>query len=131
MTTLKPTEALVEDINKGETDNDVLYRAYAAKGDEWHCRMTKRVVRKVDLHLLPLVVLMYLMNFLDRKYVVGSYVFSCRDVYADLARQQSIPSPAWRSGKGPGHERNGLQSGDQHSFCGLLAHAAPVEPGVD
>jgi hypothetical protein len=30
--------------------------------------MNKKLMRKVDIHLLPLLVLMYLLNFLDRKY---------------------------------------------------------------
>ncbi|KAL2869586.1 putative MFS transporter [Aspergillus lucknowensis] len=47
-------------------EHDELYQAYAAKGDEWHRQMTRRLMRKVDLHLLPLLVLMYLLNFLDR-----------------------------------------------------------------
>jgi hypothetical protein len=30
--------------------------------------MTRRLLRKVDFHLLPFLILMYLLNFLDRKY---------------------------------------------------------------
>ncbi|KAL4802447.1 major facilitator superfamily domain-containing protein [Aspergillus unguis] len=47
-------------------EHDELYLAYASKGEEWHRQMTRRLLRKVDLHLLPLLVLMYLLNFLDR-----------------------------------------------------------------
>lgn len=65
----KPTEVMVEDAYKGETEQDVLYRAYASKEEHWHCLMTRRVLRKVDIHLLPLLIIMYLLNFLDRKYV--------------------------------------------------------------
>jgi hypothetical protein len=50
-------------------DHDALYQAYASKGPEWHQKMTRTLLRKVDLHLLPFLVLMYLLNFLDRKYV--------------------------------------------------------------
>jgi hypothetical protein len=53
---------------KVQFEHDELYQAYAAKGEEWHRRMTRRLMRKVDLHLLPLLVIMYLLNFLDRKY---------------------------------------------------------------
>lgn len=52
-----------------ELDQDALYQIYAAKDDEWHRKMTKQLLRKVDLHLLPFLVIMYLLNFLDRKYV--------------------------------------------------------------
>ena len=48
-------------------EQDVLYQAYASKSPEWHRKMTKTLLRKVDLHLLPFLILMYLLNFLDRK----------------------------------------------------------------
>jgi hypothetical protein len=54
---------------KLENASDALYEAYASKGPEWHQQMSRRLLRKVDLHLLPFLVLMYLLNFLDRKYV--------------------------------------------------------------
>lgn len=50
-----------------DTDQDVLYQAYASKSPEWHQKMTRTLLRKVDYHLLPFLVLMYLLNFLDRK----------------------------------------------------------------
>jgi hypothetical protein len=50
-----------------DSDQDVLYQAYASKSPEWHQKMTRTLLRKVDLHLLPFLVLMYLLNFLDRK----------------------------------------------------------------
>lgn len=56
--------------HKGNSlEQDALYQAYASKGQEWHQAMTKRLLRKVDWHLLPFLILMYLLNFLDRKYV--------------------------------------------------------------
>lgn len=50
-----------------DSDQDVLYQAYASKSPEWHQKMTRTLLRKVDSHLLPFLVLMYLLNFLDRK----------------------------------------------------------------
>ncbi|KAK3396864.1 major facilitator superfamily domain-containing protein [Sordaria brevicollis] len=32
----------------------------------WHVTTSKRLLRKIDLHLLPFLILMYLLNFLDR-----------------------------------------------------------------
>ncbi|CEJ57501.1 Putative Function: ttuB of A. vitis facilitates the cellular uptake of tartrate [Penicillium brasilianum] len=49
-----------------DSDQDVLYQAYASKSPEWHQKMTRTLLRKVDSHLLPFLVLMYLLNFLDR-----------------------------------------------------------------
>jgi len=43
------------------------FRQFVEADPEWHRAMNKKLLRKVDLHLLPLLVLMYLLNFLDRK----------------------------------------------------------------
>jgi hypothetical protein len=74
MSTVKPAEEQIEfqvnSDNKGHAvEQDVLYQVYASKGPEWHHTMTRRLLRKVDFHLLPFLILMYLLNFLDRKYV--------------------------------------------------------------
>lgn len=42
------------------------YLQFASKDQEWLSYHTKHLLRKVDLRLLPLLVLMYLLNFLDR-----------------------------------------------------------------
>ncbi|KAI0469362.1 allantoate permease [Xylaria cf. heliscus] len=42
------------------------FRRFAEADAEWHRAMNKKLMRKVDIHLLPLLVLMYLLNFLDR-----------------------------------------------------------------
>jgi hypothetical protein len=42
---------------------------FALRDADWHNANTKKLLRKIDLHLLPWVVLMYLTNFLDRKYI--------------------------------------------------------------
>ncbi|CAI7591036.1 unnamed protein product [Penicillium pancosmium] len=47
-------------------EQDALYQAYASKSPEWHHKMTRTLLRKVDMHLLPFLILMYLLNFLDR-----------------------------------------------------------------
>lgn len=51
-------------LNPGQ---DALYQAYASKSPEWHQNMTRSLLRKVDLRLLPFLIVMYLLNFLDRK----------------------------------------------------------------
>ncbi|KAK7920152.1 MFS general substrate transporter [Apiospora marii] len=52
--------------SQGESGDEALFRQFASAGEEWHHLMTKKMLRKVDLHLLPVLVLMYLLNFLDR-----------------------------------------------------------------
>lgn len=49
------------------SDHDAqLYQSFASRDAEWHDHMTKQLLRKVDTRLLPILVLMYLLNFLDR-----------------------------------------------------------------
>jgi hypothetical protein len=43
-----------------------IYLEFAAKDAQWKSLHTKRLLRKVDFRLLPLLVMMYLLNFLDR-----------------------------------------------------------------
>ena len=43
-----------------------IFLSYAAQDDEWKTFHTKKLLRKVDIRLLPLLVMMYLLNFLDR-----------------------------------------------------------------
>ncbi|KAH8202427.1 hypothetical protein TruAng_003412 [Truncatella angustata] len=63
----KATVHGVEHKNGGGNDiTSNLQRQFASSTPEYHQHMTKRLLRKVDLHLLPLLILMYLLNFLDR-----------------------------------------------------------------
>ncbi|KAK9327431.1 major facilitator superfamily domain-containing protein [Lipomyces starkeyi] len=54
-------------ILKGVKDEDKAYYVlFASKDDEWKAYMTKKLLVKVDFRLLPMLVLMYTLNFLDR-----------------------------------------------------------------
>lgn len=46
-----------------------LYATFAVKDAEWHARKKKELLRQVDFRCLPVLALMYTLNFLDRKYV--------------------------------------------------------------
>ncbi|KAI2731795.1 hypothetical protein DTO013F2_10609 [Penicillium roqueforti] len=62
-----PAEEWEKPDSKGLAfEQNALYHAYASKSPEWHRDMTKRLLHKVDWHLLPFLILMYLLNFLDR-----------------------------------------------------------------
>ncbi|KAL4937289.1 hypothetical protein BDV06DRAFT_203237 [Aspergillus oleicola] len=62
----KAATSHIDAQKKVQFEHDELYQAYASKSEEWHKQMTSKLMRKVDLHLLPLLVVMYLLNFLDR-----------------------------------------------------------------
>ena len=42
------------------------YADFASRGPEWKASFEKKFVRRIDLRLMPLLILMYLNNFLDR-----------------------------------------------------------------
>lgn len=50
-----------------DEDQIALFRQFTAASAEWHDDTAKKLMRKVDLHLLPMLILMYMLNFLDRK----------------------------------------------------------------
>ncbi|KAL9056364.1 MAG: hypothetical protein Q9162_002955 [Coniocarpon cinnabarinum] len=43
-----------------------LHASFADQDSEWHAKMTRKLMFKIDIRLLPLLVAMYLLNFLDR-----------------------------------------------------------------
>ena len=43
-----------------------LHATFADNDTVWHSKMTRQLLLKVDIHLLPLLIVMYLLNFLDR-----------------------------------------------------------------
>lgn len=63
-----------------DEEQAALYREFESKDEEWHAYMHKKLMRKVDWHLLPLLILMYLLNFLDRRSVVELQIHqTCTD----------------------------------------------------
>ncbi|KAH9896379.1 allantoate permease [Xylariomycetidae sp. FL2044] len=61
-------EVIEEAAKKRGIDEDqiALFRQFTLADGDWHASMTKKLMRKVDIHLLPMLILMYLLNFLDR-----------------------------------------------------------------
>lgn len=47
-------------------EQKALFLQFASKDEEWRIHFDKKVLRKVDLRLMPILTLMYLLNFLDR-----------------------------------------------------------------
>ena len=46
--------------------HNIFFQEFAQKDEEWVDYKTKHLLRKVDGHLLPMLIIMYLLNFLDR-----------------------------------------------------------------
>lgn len=41
---------------------------FSQRSQEWHQDYNKKLLRKIDLRMLPLLSYMFLMNYLDRRY---------------------------------------------------------------
>lgn len=63
------TDGALKALDGSNAEQAAMFRQFILADAEWHRGMQKRLMRKVDLHLLPLLIMMYLLNFLDRKYV--------------------------------------------------------------
>ncbi|RMZ08949.1 hypothetical protein D0860_04457 [Hortaea werneckii] len=50
----------------GDQAQDVFFQDFRARDEEWVAFKEKQLLRKVDMHLLPFLIIMYLLNFLDR-----------------------------------------------------------------
>lgn len=57
-------------------EQKALYESFAAKSPEWHIEKRKALVRRIDWRLLPLLAIMYTLNFLDRKYSLVPTIFN-------------------------------------------------------
>jgi len=56
-----------DEVTKAPNDPMLaIYLEYASQTQQWKDHNTSRLLRKVDIRLLPLLILMYLLNFLDR-----------------------------------------------------------------
>lgn len=67
----KPSLELKEDATqskafKAATDNAELVAHFESQDEEWVKQADKKLLRKIDARLLPTMVFMYLLNFLDR-----------------------------------------------------------------
>jgi len=70
-----------------------LYEEFASKDEEWRAHMDKKLLRKVDTRMLPCLVMLYLLNFLDR-YSVTSDLHTSDEV-ADCMIVPIWPRPVW------------------------------------
>lgn len=75
MATEKKLDELIEPTRKrlsidnpkeNNLEQRALYDIFAAKDDQWKAIHTKKLLRKIDFHLLPFVIIMYTLNILDR-----------------------------------------------------------------
>jgi hypothetical protein len=79
----------VESINKPNTVIDT-YRSYSP---EYREEAEKKIVRKIDKRLLPLVVIIYLFNYLDRNSITQARLYGLqKDTHVNGAVYQTAIS---------------------------------------
>lgn len=69
--TPSPPDYQKEDVTRTDvlSDNPAInpyFQSFDAKDPGWHKAFEKKLMRKVDLRLIPLMIIMYLNNFIDR-----------------------------------------------------------------
>jgi len=52
-----------EVLGNGPSSYDPFFRTFASQDAEWHKAFEKKLMRKVDMRLIPLLIIMYLNNF--------------------------------------------------------------------
>lgn len=61
-----PVEVVPQKVLTDDEETNRLYAQFAAADEDWHKKFEKKLMRKVDLRLVPLLVIMYINNFIDR-----------------------------------------------------------------
>lgn len=63
----KPALEMIEHDNLKSTRPQNDPRSFGTRPPEWHTEFNKRLLRKVDFRMIPILCLMFLLNFLDRR----------------------------------------------------------------
>jgi hypothetical protein len=89
-----PTEK--EDVSKtevlssGPSSQDPFFLAFDTKDAEWHKAFEKKLMRKVDMRLIPLLIIMYLNNFVGMSEVQDQGRLKCKPSNSLLLRSRCI-----------------------------------------
>lgn len=63
---LEKNAAGLDSVPGADAAQKALFLEFASKDEAWKKEMDKKLVRKIDIRLLPILVILYLLNFLDR-----------------------------------------------------------------
>ena len=63
---LEKDAANLDSVPGADAAQKALFLEFANKDEDWKKDMDKKLVRKIDVRLLPILVILYLLNFLDR-----------------------------------------------------------------
>lgn len=72
---LEKDAAKLDTVPGADAAQKALFVEFANKDEVWKKQMDKKLVRKIDVRLLPVLVVLYLLNFLDRSVVSSLHYF--------------------------------------------------------
>jgi hypothetical protein len=108
-----PTEK--EDVSKtevlssGPSSQDPFFLAFDTKDAEWHKAFEKKLMRKVDMRLIPLLIIMYLNNFVGMSEVQDQGRLKCKPSNSLLLRSRCIGTSTSGFPRGrSGHDRHAI-----------------------
>lgn len=115
---------------RGSADiQQAIFAEFASRDAAYHQTKTKELLRQVDWHLLPLLIMMYLLNFLDRsKFTLSAAPEADVTMKTDGKTRQPRASATRDAGRRPWNDRHGLQSCNKHPFCRISLNAVAVQP---
>ena len=85
---LEKDAANLDSVPGADAAQKALFLEFANKDEDWKKDMDKKLVRKIDVRLLPILVILYLLNFLDRsvlQYLRGITIRVVRLMFFDSA----------------------------------------------
>jgi hypothetical protein len=62
----KENVSKTEVLNGDQSLQDAYFQSFNTKDAEWHKAFEKQLMRKVDMRLIPLLIVMYLNNFIGK-----------------------------------------------------------------
>lgn len=63
---LEKNQAKLDSMPGADPAQKAFFEEFANKDQAWKDNMDKQLLRKIDIRLLPILILLYLLNFLDR-----------------------------------------------------------------
>ena len=72
-------EVLVEDVQEQNGEKLTVYQTYESYSADFAAETERKLVRKIDLRLMPLLVTIYIFNYLDRNSITQARLYGLQD----------------------------------------------------
>lgn len=72
-------QVLVEDVQESLGEKLTVYQTYESYSADFAAETERKLVRKIDLRLMPLLVTIYIFNYLDRNSITQARLYGLQD----------------------------------------------------